>query len=109
MATSAPKPKSPLPLVRAILQEQIAGLAALSEMLGDDFNRALELIMAASDQMVVTGIGKSGLIARKAAATLSSTGTPAMFMHPVEGVHGDLGAVGPGSILLALSKSGQTA
>lgn len=109
VATSAPKPKSPLPLVRAILQEQIAGLAALSEMLGDDFNRALELIMAASDQMVVTGIGKSGLIARKAAATLSSTGTPAMFMHPVEGVHGDLGAVGPGSILLALSKSGQTA
>lgn len=58
--------------------------------------------------MIVTGIGKSGLIARKAAATLASTGTPAMFMHPVEGVHGDLGAVSPGAVLLALSKSGCT-
>jgi arabinose-5-phosphate isomerase len=58
--------------------------------------------------MVVTGIGKSGLIARKVAATLASTGTPAMFMHPVEGLHGDLGAIAPDPVLLALSKSGQT-
>jgi len=95
-------------LARGILQEQIEALRALAEAIGDSLSQAVELIRSASDQMVVTGIGKSGLIARKAAATLASTGTPAIFMHPVEGVHGDLGAVGAGSVLLALSKSGRT-
>ena len=95
-------------LARGILQEQIEALRALAAVIGDSLSQAVELISSASDQMVVTGIGKSGLIARKAAATLASTGTPAIFMHPVEGVHGDLGAVGPGSVLLALSKSGHT-
>lgn len=95
-------------LARGILQEQIEALRALAAVIGDSLSQAVELISSASDQMVVTGIGKSGLIARKAAATLASTGTPAIFMHPVEGVHGDLGAVGAGSVLLALSKSGHT-
>ncbi len=95
-------------LARGILQEQIEALRALAAMIGDSLCEAVELISSASEQMVVTGIGKSGLIARKAAATLASTGTPAIFMHPVEGVHGDLGAVGAGSVLLALSKSGHT-
>jgi len=95
-------------LARGILQEQIEALRALAAVIGETLSQAVELISSASDQMVVTGIGKSGLIARKAAATLASTGTPAIFMHPVEGVHGDLGAVGPGSVLLALSKSGHT-
>ncbi len=108
VATPAKTKKSSISLARSILKEQISGLTALSDMLGDNFNRALDLIAAASDQMVVTGIGKSGLIARKIAATLSSTGTPAIFIHPVEGVHGDLGAVNPESVLLALSKSGRT-
>ena len=95
-------------LARSILKEQTDALRALGKGIGDSLSQAVDLITSAPDQMVVTGIGKSGLIARKAAATLASTGTPAIFMHPVEGVHGDLGAVRPGSVLLALSKSGHT-
>jgi len=75
---------------------------------GNAFQVAVNKIQFLRDQVIVTGIGKSGLIARKAAATLSSTGTPAVFMHPVEGLHGDLGLVRSGAILLALSKSGHT-
>lgn len=100
--------KEPANLARGLLQELAEALRALADLVGDPFAKAVSLISSAGDQMVVTGIGKSGLIARKAAATLSSTGTPAIFLHPVEGVHGDLGAVGPGSVLLALSKSGRT-
>ena len=72
------------------------------------FNAAVELIFACGGRVVVTGMGKSGIIARKIAATLSSTGTPALFMHPVEAVHGDLGMVVRGDAVLALSASGET-
>jgi arabinose-5-phosphate isomerase len=72
------------------------------------FHRALELIYGCSGRVVVTGMGKSGIIARKIAATLNSTGTPALFMHPVEAVHGDLGMVVRGDAVLALSASGET-
>src|SRR6202048_704160 len=72
------------------------------------FNAAVELIFACGGRVVVTGMGKSGIIARKIAATLSSTGTPALFMHPVEAVHGDLGMVVRGDVVLALSASGET-
>jgi arabinose-5-phosphate isomerase len=72
------------------------------------FNAAVELIYACSGRVVVTGMGKSGIIARKIAATLSSTGTPALFMHPVDAVHGDLGMVVRGDLVLALSASGET-
>ncbi len=72
------------------------------------FRRALELIYGCSGRVVVTGMGKSGIIARKIAATLNSTGTPALFMHPVEAVHGDLGMVVRGDLVLALSASGET-
>jgi arabinose-5-phosphate isomerase len=72
------------------------------------FHRALELIHRCSGRVVVTGMGKSGIIARKIAATLNSTGTPALFMHPVEAVHGDLGMVVRGDAVLALSASGET-
>ncbi len=72
------------------------------------FNDAVELIYACSGRVVVTGMGKSGIIARKIAATLSSTGTPALFMHPVDAVHGDLGMVVRGDLVLALSASGET-
>ncbi len=72
------------------------------------FDRAVELLHACTGRVVVTGMGKSGIIARKIAATLSSTGTPALFMHPVDAVHGDLGMVVPGDIVLALSASGET-
>ena len=93
---------------RRIIREESEALATLSESVSDSFGASVALMLACRDQIIVTGIGKSGLIARKAAATLSSTGTPALFMHPVEGVHGDLGVVGEGAALLALSKSGRT-
>ena len=72
------------------------------------FDRAVELIYTCGGRVVVTGMGKSGIIARKIAATLSSTGTPALFMHPVDAVHGDLGMVVRGDVVLALSASGET-
>lgn len=95
-------------LARQLIHEQRESLSVLADTLTTAFADAVELIRKSNQTMVVTGIGKSGLIARKAAATLASTGTPAMFMHPVEGLHGDLGAVSPGAVLLALSKSGET-
>jgi arabinose-5-phosphate isomerase len=84
------------------LADRIAGPMA------EAFNRAVELLHGCSGRVVVTGMGKSGIIARKIAATLNSTGTPALFMHPVEAVHGDLGMVVRGDIVLALSASGET-
>lgn len=84
------------------LADRIAGPMA------DAFNRAVELIYSCAGRVVVTGMGKSGIIARKIAATLSSTGTPSLFMHPVDAVHGDLGMVVRGDVVLALSSSGET-
>ena len=84
------------------LADRIAGSMAKA------FNRAVGLIYDCSGRVVVTGMGKSGIIARKIAATLSSTGTPALFLHPVEAVHGDLGMVVRGDVVLALSASGET-
>lgn len=72
------------------------------------FNRAVELLCCCAGRAVITGMGKSGLIARKIAATLSSTGTPALFMHPVEALHGDLGMLAQGDVVIALSASGET-
>jgi arabinose-5-phosphate isomerase len=85
-----------------VLADRIAGPMA------EAFDRAVELIYGCSGRVVVTGMGKSGIIARKIAATLNSTGTPALFMHPVEAVHGDLGMVLRGDAVLALSASGET-
>jgi len=84
------------------LADRIAGPMASA------FDRAVELLYCCSGRVVVTGMGKSGIIARKIAATLSSTGTPALFLHPVEAVHGDLGMVVRGDIVVALSASGET-
>ena len=86
----------------AALADRIAGPMA------EAFDKAVELIYACAGRVVVTGMGKSGIIARKIAATLSSTGTPALFMHPVDAVHGDLGMVVRGDLVLALSASGET-
>ena len=85
-----------------VLADRIAGPMA------NAFASAVELIYGCSGRVVVTGMGKSGIIARKIAATLNSTGTPALFMHPVEAVHGDLGMVVRGDAVLALSASGET-
>ncbi|HKS75821.1 MAG TPA: KpsF/GutQ family sugar-phosphate isomerase [Terriglobales bacterium] len=84
------------------LADRIAG------PMSKDFNRAVDLIFGCAGRTVVTGMGKSGIIARKIAATLSSTGTPALYMHPVEAVHGDLGMVVRGDVVIALSASGET-
>jgi len=84
------------------LADRIAG-----EMAGQ-FNRGVEILFACGGRVVVTGMGKSGLVARKIAATLSSTGTPALFMHPVEALHGDLGMLARGDVVMALSASGET-
>ncbi len=80
----------------------------ISGSMADRFARAVELLFGCRGRVVVTGMGKSGIVARKIAATLSSTGTPALFMHPVEAVHGDLGMVVPGDVVIALSYSGET-
>ena len=72
------------------------------------FERAVELLRGCTGRIVVTGIGKSGLVGRKIAATLASTGTPAYFLHPAEGVHGDLGMLARGDVVVALSNSGET-
>ena len=73
-----------------------------------NLRQAVELIFCCAGRVVVTGMGKSGIIARKIAATLNSTGTPALFLHPVEAVHGDLGMIVRGDVVLALSASGET-
>jgi arabinose-5-phosphate isomerase len=84
------------------LADRLAGAMAA------DFDRALELMFGCRGRVVVTGMGKSGLIARKIAATLSSTGSPALYLHPVEALHGDLGMIVGGDVVLALSASGET-
>src|SRR5438105_6879770 len=84
------------------LADRIAGPMA------ERFGAALDLLHACKGRVVVTGMGKSGIIARKIAATLSSTGTPALFMHPAEAVHGDLGMLVRGDLVIALSSSGET-
>ena len=84
------------------LADRIAGPMASA------FANALELLNACKGRVVVTGMGKSGIIARKIAATLSSTGTPALFMHPADAIHGDLGMLVRGDVVIALSSSGET-
>jgi arabinose-5-phosphate isomerase len=84
------------------LADRIAGSMA------EPFNRAVDLLYCCAGRVVVTGMGKSGIIARKIAATLSSTGTPALYMHPVEALHGDLGMLAQGDTVIALSASGET-
>jgi arabinose-5-phosphate isomerase len=96
-----------------VVRVEAEALRALADRIagpmGDDFNRALDLLFCCAGRVVVTGMGKSGIIARKIAATLSSTGTPALFLHPAEALHGDLGNVVRGDVVLALSASGETA
>ena len=97
-----------LAVARDVLATEAAGLAALANSLGAGFAAAISLLHGTRGRVVVTGIGKSGHVARKIAATLASTGTPAMFVHPVEASHGDLGMVVEGDSLLALSNSGES-
>ena len=87
---------------------EAAALDDLGRRLGDDFARAVEMLAACRGKVVVTGVGKSGIICRKIAATLASTGTPAIFLHPTEGLHGDLGILSDSDLVIAISYSGTT-
>jgi arabinose-5-phosphate isomerase len=98
-----------LDVARAVLTTEAAGLRALAAGLGSEFGRAVDCLARASGRVVVSGMGKSGLVARKISATLASTGTPALFVHPAEASHGDLGMIVAGDAILALSNSGETA
>lgn len=91
-----------------VLRIEGEAVAALAERLDGRFARAVELLQACRGRVVLSGMGKSGYIAQKIAATFSSTGTPALFLHPAEGVHGDLGMIVRGDVLVAISKSGET-
>lgn len=93
---------------RRVVRLEREALAAVEERLDDAFARAVMMIAEASGRVIVAGVGKSGLIGRKIAATLTSTGTPAHFLHPVESTHGDLGIVGSGDVAILLSKSGES-
>jgi len=97
-----------LAVARRVIRAEICGLESLAEALDDGFEAAVDACAAARGRIVVTGLGKSGHIARKIAATLASTGTPAQFVHPVEASHGDLGMIGSDDAILALSNSGET-
>jgi arabinose-5-phosphate isomerase len=93
---------------RRVVRLEREALATVEERLDGAFARAVALIAEAPGRVIVTGVGKSGLIGRKIAATLTSTGTPAHFLHPVESAHGDLGIVGTGDVAILLSKSGES-
>lgn len=93
---------------RRVIGDEMAGLQALSAGLGAEFSRAVEMILAVRGRVIVSGMGKSGHVGRKIAATLASTGTPAQFVHPAEASHGDLGMVTQADLALVLSNSGET-
>jgi arabinose-5-phosphate isomerase len=93
---------------RKVLQVEAEAISALVARLDGSFVSAVELLLACSGRVVVTGMGKSGLICQKIAATMASTGTPAIFLHPAEGGHGDLGMLMKGDVVIAVSNSGET-
>jgi len=95
-------------LARKVLQTEAAAIQALVDRLDGSFEQAIKLLMTCRGRVIVTGIGKSGIICQKIAATFSSTGTPAFFLHPAEAVHGDLGVIQSDDVVLAISHSGET-
>ena len=97
-----------LSLARRVLQTEAAAVLALADRLDERFVQAADLVRTCRGRVIVTGMGKSGIICRKIAATLSSTGTPALFLHPAEAVHGDLGMITGDDVVIALSYSGET-
>ena len=108
MTAAVATARAALDVARAVLGTEAAGLRALAAGLDDSFTHAVEVLDDATGRVVVSGMGKSGHVARKIAATLASTGTPALFVHPAEASHGDLGMIVTGDVVLALSNSGET-
>src|SRR5215217_8859452 len=99
---------SGLALARKVLETEAAAILNLVDRLDSHFERALQLLFECRGRAIVTGMGKSGIICRKIAATLSSTGTSSWFLHPAEATHGDLGAIREDDVVLAVSHSGET-
>jgi arabinose-5-phosphate isomerase len=95
-------------LAERVLRIEADAILGVIPKLDERFDRAVELLHGCTGRVIVTGMGKSGLVGRKIAATLASTGTPAFFLHPAEGVHGDIGMVARGDVVIALSNSGET-
>ncbi|HKP80336.1 MAG TPA: KpsF/GutQ family sugar-phosphate isomerase [Phenylobacterium sp.] len=100
--------KDTIAVGRRVLETEAEALGRMAGELGETFAQAVEALFTARGRIVCTGIGKSGHVARKIAATLASTGSAAMFVHPSEASHGDLGMIGPDDVILALSKTGET-
>jgi arabinose-5-phosphate isomerase len=100
--------RSPREVAAEVLRTEAAAVEGLISQLDERFDRAVDLLRACPGRVVCTGMGKSGLVLQKIAATLASTGTPAFFLHPAEAVHGDLGMIVPGDVVLAASYSGTT-
>ncbi len=96
------------PLARKVLETEAAAILALVPRLDHQFDRAIELLHGCKGRVILTGMGKSGIISRKIAATLTSTGTAAVFLHPAEAIHGDLGVIQGDDVVVALSYSGET-
>jgi arabinose-5-phosphate isomerase len=97
-----------LDIARKVLKTEADAVLALTEKLNSGFEKAVEIIFGSNGRVVVTGMGKSGLVGKKIAATLASTGTPAFFLHPAEAIHGDLGMVTSDDVVIAISNSGET-
>lgn len=113
MAHQFPKPKpasadDEIAVARSVLETEANAILGLIPQLDGNFTRAVDLLQTCTGHVITTGMGKSGIIARKIAATLSSTGTAAVFLHPAEALHGDLGVVQAGDVVVALSQSGET-
>ena len=106
---TAPSPDHEgLAIARKVLQTEAAAILALVDRLDERFDAAIRLLLACRGRVIATGMGKSGIICRKIAATLASTGTPAHFLHPAEAIHGDLGVIQAEDVVIALSNSGET-
>ncbi|MEQ8214613.1 MAG: KpsF/GutQ family sugar-phosphate isomerase, partial [Smithellaceae bacterium] len=102
------KEKEAIKRAKEVLKIEAQSILKLIDKVDDNFSRAVDLIYKSKGRVIITGIGKSGLIGHKIAATMTSTGTQALFLHPVEGIHGDLGIVTKEDVLLAISNSGET-
>jgi arabinose-5-phosphate isomerase len=99
---------TPLDEARRVIRIEAEALSAMAERIDESFTKAVELILASAGRVIVSGMGKSGLVGQKIASTMASTGTPAFFLHPAEGIHGDLGMIMTGDVVIAISNSGET-
>jgi len=100
--------EKPIERAKEVIRQQAEQVRMIADRLGDEFVRALEILHSCKGRVILTGMGKSGIVARKLTATLSSTGTPSMYLHPSEGIHGDIGVVTSDDAVMIFSKAGDT-